>query len=56
MLTQFQETAEHSSGWSLLLRGDFVVYVLTLPCVICFHFGVKVRMGRNWQEVDLHNA
>ena len=36
MLTQFQGTAELSSGWSLLLRGDFEVYVLKLPCVICF--------------------
>ena len=36
MLTQFQGTAKLSSGWSLLLRGDFVVYALKLPCVICF--------------------
>ena len=36
MLTQFQGTAKLSSGWSLLLRGDFVAYVLKLPCVICF--------------------
>ena len=52
VLTQFQGTAVRQDMMEPASEKRFCSpRSITLPRVICFHFGAKVGMGRNWREV-----